>query len=120
MSQSNYDRLKNICPILISKIVDEGCELASILHGRGKSKDTDPAISEVELEEIRNETNTRERNYYLISAVLRRTDYSFECLRDALRETGHGPLVKYMNEGKQCGMKAVQAQSNVEFVHAYI
>lgn len=101
MSQSNYDRLKKICPILIRNIVDEGCELAIILHGRGKSEDTDPAISEVELEEIRNETNIRERNYALISAVLRRTDYSFECLLDALPETGHGHLVKYMNEGKQ-------------------
>jgi len=102
MSQKNYDRLKNICPVLVEKIVDECCELAHILSSSKESSDNDMdyAISKVELEEIRVQTNMRERSYSLFSAVHRRTDYSFHCLRKALTETGRAHLVKYMDEGK--------------------
>jgi hypothetical protein len=104
MSSEKFDRLIRQRPHLMQGIHSTGILLASALRGQQASEDTDFAISKTDYEDITegDKTNTI-RNSVLIDAVLRRTDFSFDSLREALRETNQEHMANLMIEGEIVG-----------------
>lgn len=59
------------------------------------------AISETDFDDLSADKGPNYgKNFHLISAILRRSDYSFECLHDALRNTYQQEAADYLKEGE--------------------
>lgn len=59
------------------------------------------AISQTDAEDLGADKGPNYRkNYHLISAILRRSDHSFECLYDALKTTRQSGAADYLKEGE--------------------
>lgn len=101
MSSEKFERLIRQRPHLMRGIHSKGIELASALRGQRESEDTDFAISETDYVDItQGEKTSISRNSVLIDAVLRRTDFSFDSLREALKATSQGHMADLMIEGE--------------------
>lgn len=83
-------------------IHSRGILLVSSLRSQKASEDTDFAISKTDYEAIVQEQKETDRNSVLIDAVLRRTDYSYECFEASLRYVNKEPhMADYLTQGKQ-------------------
>lgn len=59
------------------------------------------AITEMDAEDLGvDNMPNRKKNFLLINAILRRSDYSFECLYEALRNTHQPDAANYLMEGE--------------------
>ena len=58
------------------------------------------AISEIDRQDITQSSKEYKRNWNLIEAILRRSDYAFDCFEQALRETLQDNAANYLHEGK--------------------
>lgn len=100
MSTEKFDRLIGQRPNLMRGIFSKGIELASALISQQASEDTDFAISKTDYEDITQGEKTRTvRNSVLIDAVLRRTDFSYDSLEKALRQTKQEDMADLLIEG---------------------
>lgn len=61
---------------------------------------TKSGISEIDRQDITQVSKEYERNWSLIEAILRRSDYAFHCLEQALRETLQYNVANYLQEGR--------------------
>ena len=61
---------------------------------------TKRAISEIDRQDITQAIEDYKRNWNLIEAILRRSDYAFDCFEEALRETNQDHVANYLHEGK--------------------
>jgi len=103
MSMEKYDRLIGQRPHLLRGIIS-GIELASALLSEQASEDSDFAISKTDYEDITQGEKTRTaRNSVLINAILRRTDFSYDSLEKALRQTSQEHYADLLIEGEIVG-----------------
>ena len=58
------------------------------------------AISEIDRQNITHVSKEYKRNWNLLEAILRRSDYAFDCFDEALRETLQDNVANYLHEGK--------------------
>lgn len=73
------------------------------------------AISETDVDDLNADKGPNYRkNFRLINAILRRSDYSFECLHDALLNTHQQKAAEYLTEGK---LKVVLKLSDCWILH---
>jgi len=100
MSTEKFDRLIRQRPHLLRSIFGKGIELASALRSQQASEDTDFAISMTDYEDItQGEKSMTARNSVLVKAILRRTDFSYDSLEIALRQTKQEDLADLLIEG---------------------
>lgn len=94
MSESRFTRLVKIRPKLINAIsglnIDE--ELLSLLKGSR-------AISDTDYDEIDAQKTSHKRSYKLVCAVMRRSNESYNLLKQALIDTNQNHLAAYLDEG---------------------
>ena len=87
-----YNRLENITPKLML-IIRNDEELIARLRAK-------KAISEIDRQDITQVNKEYKKNWNLIEAILRRSDYAFDCFEQALTETYQNNVAKYLHEGK--------------------
>lgn len=81
-------------------IHSKGLELASSLRSQRDREDTDFAISKTDYEDItQGEKTNTSKNSVLIDAIRRRTDFSFDSLGKALRQTRQEHMADLLIEG---------------------
>lgn len=114
LSEKRFQRLKKKRPILMQGILNRGILLASALRGQQASDDTDFAISKTDYEAITQERKETDRNSLLIDAVLRRTDFSFECLEEALRDSNQLGMAEFLTEGEVIGAHLNTTRPDIE------
>lgn len=93
LSPDRYARLVHIRPKLM-RMIHNNVDLIAALKSSS-------AISETDLDDLSADKGPNyKRNYRLINAILRRSDYSFECLHDALVSAHHQEAADYLDEGE--------------------
>lgn len=66
------------------------------------------AITKADCEELKLDFLVNHRkNSYLVDAILRRSNYAFECLDEALRETSQGHVANLLIKGKQVRLNII-------------
>lgn len=93
LSNSRYVRLNEIAPDLLYTIHNNS-DLVALLESK-------KAITKADCEELKLDFLVNHRkNSYLVDAILRRSNYAFDCLEEALRLTRQGHVADLLREGK--------------------